>query len=316
MAKTAGSILVAGAINTDLVAAVARVPLAGETVTGTSFAIHGGGKGANQAVAVARSGGAVFLVGAIGDDDFGRARLDGLRADGIDTGWVTRHDWEPSGVALILVEDGGENRIAYVPGATRRVSPSHLEEAFAGIQPSFVLATNEVPHDALGTLFAVARSAGATVVFNATPDPETARDLIHTVSILVVNEGEAAILLDGEAVADPEVAVASLLELGPDAVILTAGANGAHAGSGGGVEWLRPPDVEVVDTTGAGDTFCGAFVTELARGISINEAARYGVLASALSVTRPGAQSSIPTREEILVLLARVCLQRHGRLAG
>lgn len=300
MANTAGLVLVAGAINTDLVATVARAPLAGETVTGTSFAIHGGGKGANQAVAVARSGGAVFLVGAIGDDDFGRARLDGLRADGIDTGWVTPHDREPSGVALILVEDGGENRIAYVPGATRTVSPSHLEAAFAGIRPSFVMATNELPHDALGALFAVARRAGATVVFNATPEPETARGLIHNVSILIVNEGEAATLLDVEAIADPEAAVTSLLELGPDTVILTAGANGAHAGTGRGVEWHRPPSVEVVDTTGAGDTFCGAFVSELARGAPIDEAVRYGVIASALSVTRPGAQSSIPTRAEIL----------------
>lgn len=299
MTNTAGSILVAGAINTDLVATVARAPLAGETVTGTSFAIHGGGKGANQAVAIARSGGDAYLVGAIGEDEFGRARLTGLIEDGVHTESVMERTGQTSGVALILVEDGGENRIAYVPGATRTVSPSHLETAFAKIKPSFVLATNELPDDALRALFALARSAGATVVFNATPEPETVRDLIHNVSILIVNEGEAAILLDVETVADPGAAVASLLQLGPDTVILTAGANGACVGTGDGIAWLRPPDVEVVDTTGAGDTFCGAFVSELARGASISEAARYGVLASALSVTRPGARSSIPTRAEI-----------------
>lgn len=304
MTNTAGSILVAGAINTDLVATVARAPLAGETVTGTSFAIYAGGKGANQAVAIARSGGDAYLVGAIGEDEFGRARLTGLIEDGVHTQSVMERTGQTSGVALILVEDGGENRIAYVPGATRTVSPSHLEAAFAGIQPSFVLATNELPHEALGTLFTLARSAGVTVVFNATPEPETAHDLIHNVSILIVNEGEAAVLLDDEAVAEAEAAAASLLELGPDTVILTVGANGACVGTSDGIAWHRPPSVEVVDTTGAGDTFCGAFASELARGASIDDAVRYGVLASALSVTRPGAQSSIPTREEISALSA------------
>lgn len=304
MTNTAGSILVAGAINTDLVVTVARSPLAGETVTGTGFAIHGGGKGANQAVAIARSGGDAYLVGAIGEDEFGRARLTGLIEDGVHTQSVMERTGQTSGVALILVEDGGENRIAYVPGATRMVSPSHLEAAFAGIQPSFVLATNELPHEALGTLFTLARSAGVTVVFNATPEPETAHDLIHNVSILIVNEGEAAVLLDDEAVADAEAAAASLLELGPDTVILTVGANGACVGTSDGIAWHRPPSVEVVDTTGAGDTFCGAFASELARGASIDDAVRYGVLASALSVTRPGAQLSIPTREEISALPA------------
>lgn len=295
-----GSILVAGAINTDLVASVARAPAAGETVTGTGFSIHGGGKGANQAVAVARSGGDAHLVGAIGDDVFGQDRLNGLRVDGVDTSWVMVSELDPSGVALILVEDGGENRIAYVPGATLTVTPAHMEAAFAEIQPSFVLATNELPHNVLRVLFNAGRNAGATVLFNVTPDPETAGDLIRDVSILIVNRGEAAVLLDIEKIADPEDAVSPLLTLGPGTVILTLGPEGACCGNGSEVTWHRPPIVNAVDTTGAGDTFCGAFVAELARGASINEAVRYGVVASALSVTRMGAQSSIPTRNEIL----------------
>lgn len=300
MAIAQGSILVAGAINTDLVATVTRVPAAGETVTGTGFSIHGGGKGANQAVAVARSGGDTCLVGAVGVDQFGRDRTNGLRADGIDISWVMVNEHQPSGVALILVEDGGENRIAYVPGATLTVPPAYMKTVFSEIQPLFVLATNELPHSVLSVLFTAARNAGATVVFNATPDPEKARDLIRDVSILIVNSGEAAVLLDMEDIVDTEDAVASLLKLGPGTVILTLGPDGACFGTGNEVAWHRPPGVVVVDTTGAGDTFCGAFVAEMARGASIEEAVRYGVVASALAVTRMGAQPSIPTRDEIL----------------
>ncbi|MBA3379469.1 MAG: hypothetical protein H0T93_11360, partial [Chloroflexia bacterium] len=215
MAVAQGSILVAGAINTDLVATVTRAPAAGETVTGTGFSIHGGGKGANQAVAVARSGGDAHLVGAIGDDVFGHARLIGLIKDGVHTASVMERTGQLSGVALILVEDGGENRIAYVPGATLTVPPAHMKTAFSEIQPSIVLATNELPQSVLRVLFTAARNADATVVFNVTPDPEMARDLINDVSILIVNSGEAAVLLDMEDIVDTEDAVASLLKLGP-----------------------------------------------------------------------------------------------------
>ncbi|MEJ7902418.1 MAG: ribokinase [Thermomicrobiales bacterium] len=295
-----GSILVAGAINTDLVASVTRAPAAGETVTGSGFSIHGGGKGANQAVAIARSEGDAYLVGAIGDDVFGHARLIDLIRDGVHTASVIESTGQPSGVALILVEDGGENRIAYVPGATLTMPQAHMKAAFSEIQPSIVLATNELPHNVLRVLFTAARNAGATVVFNVTPEPETARDLIRDVSILIANSGEAATLLEIEEIVDTEDAVASLLKLGPETVILTLGHDGACFGTRNELAWHRPPGVDVVDTTGAGDTFCGAFVAELARSATIDDAVRYGVVASALSVTRKGAQSSIPTRSEIL----------------
>ncbi len=292
-------ILVAGAINTDLVATVVRAPAAGETVTGTGFAIHGGGKGANQAVAAARSGGDVLLTGAVGDDEFGRDRLAELARDGVGTSWVMVRERETSGVALILVECDGENRIAYVPGATALAPPLHVVSALEAVQPAFVLATNELPAESLSALFVAARRAQATVVYNATPDPERARDLVREVSILIVNQSEAAALLDADAAGTVEGTVAALLDLGPETVILTAGAKGACAGMSDAIQWHRPPSVDVVDTTGAGDTFCGAMVCELARGASLEDAVRYGVIASALSVTRPGAQSSIPTRTDI-----------------
>lgn len=305
MTSVPGSVLVAGAINTDLVATVTRAPLAGETVTGSGFAIHGGGKGANQAVAVARSGGRALLLGAIGNDDFGRARLDDLMRDGVETGSVMTCADAPSGVALILVEEGGENRIAYVPGATLMVPQSHAIASFAAIEPSFILATNELPHDTLRALFQAARGAGAAVAFNATPDPAMAGDLVRDVAILIVNEGEAAALLGLEALGEPGQAVAALLALGPETVVLTVGADGAHVGTSDGVQWHRPPQVTVRDTTGAGDTFCGAFMAEIARGVEVHDAARFAVIASAISVTRFGAQSSIPTREEITAWQAR-----------
>jgi len=297
-------VLVAGAINTDLVATVNRAPGPGETITGTGFAIHGGGKAANQAVALARSGGDAQLVGSIGADDFGRARLAELNRNGVNTGWVVVSDQVASGVALILVEESGENRIAYVPGATLTVSESHPAAACDAIVPAFVLATNELSHDSLARLFEGANAGGAKVVFNAAPDPESARDLLSLVSMLIVNEVEAAALLDMVAIDDASSAVAQLRSIGIETVLLTMGRDGAFVGDEYGIEHHRPPEVKVVDTTGAGDTFCGAFVAELARSASTRDAVRYAVTASALSVTKAGAQSSIPNRDDVLAKLA------------
>lgn len=299
MMSNPATILVAGAINTDLVATMSRAPAAGETVTGTSFSIHGGGKGANQAVAVARLGGNVALLGAVGHDDFGRARLADLKRDHVGVEWVVGSDLEASGVALILVEQGGENRIAYVPGATRNITLEHALEAFGEVQPGFVLAPNELPEECLKGLFGAARAAGAKVVFNATPDPDLARDLLGDVSTLIVNEGEAAVLLGGSMSSDPREAATRLREMGPGMVVVTLGAAGACATDGNTIVWHRPPDVTAVDSTGAGDTFCGAFVTELTRGVNLSEALQFGVHASAVCVTREGAQSSIPARTEV-----------------
>jgi len=297
------AILVAGAINTDLVASMRRAPGAGETITGTGFAVHGGGKGGNQAVAIARSGGDVHIVSSIGNDDFGSARLADLSRDGVHTDWVRVCDEAASGIALIFVEDGGENRIAYVPGATLTVQAYHAMAACNAVSPGLVLAPNEFPHDSLVALFQAARALGASVIFNATPDPENARDLLEWVSVLIVNEVEARMLLKVDRMPQPPDAVRELQNDGLETVILTVGQAGAWIGDRNGIDQYRTPTVEVVDTTGAGDTFCGAFASELARGATTRDAVRYAVIASALSVTKPGAQSSIPTRAEVLELL-------------
>ncbi len=293
------TILVAGAINTDLVATMVSAPAPGETVTGTSFAIHGGGKGANQAVSAARSGARVAMLGAVGADAFGSARLADLEREGIDISWIRERSNEPSGVALIFVEEHGENRIAYVPGATTSISVDDSAGAIAAVRPSFLLATNESPHESLRALVAKARQAGSTVVLNAAPDPERAADLLPDVDIAILNAGEAARILARSDELDPYEAIASLRALGPATVILTLGAAGVVGNERDRIFVQRPPLVEAVDTTGAGDTFCGAFTAELWRGSSITDAARHGVLASALSVTIRGAQAGIPTRQQV-----------------
>jgi ribokinase len=295
-------VLVAGAINTDLVAQMKRAPEAGETITGSAFSIHPGGKGANQAVSVVRSGVPVSILGAIGRDDFGAGRLDDLRAEGIGTGSVSVVDDAPSGVAMIFVEEGGENRIAYVPGATLLVTPEDGERALTDVAPRLLLATNELPHETLAPLFALASRRSIPVVFNATPDPETALPLVELVDILIVNEGEAralAGLADQTGSATPEQMIQELQRLGPDGVVITLGSQGVIGRHGANGFRHRSPRVQVVDSTGAGDTFCGAMVARLMDGAELSEAAHYGVHAGALAVTKMGAQPSIPDGDAI-----------------
>lgn len=306
MSTDHGVILVAGAINTDLVATMNRAPEAGETITGTSFATYGGGKGANQAVAAARSGGSVSLVGALGDDAFGGERRTDLERDGISTMHVQIDRELASGVALILVETGGENRIAYVPGATMGVSVEVALLAFDVESPAMVLATNELPHETLLALFGAASARGISVVFNAAPDPGTCGDLLPHVTVLIANAGEAKALagLDEDSAPGGLVDVLqSWTHVG--IAILTAGKDGAYMASEDSRAHVGAPKVEVVDTTGAGDTFCGAFAAEYLRGGGVEGAMRFAVAASALSVTKAGAQPSIPSRSEVEAFLAK-----------
>ena len=292
-------VLVGGAINTDLVATVARAPEAGETITGKGFAIFGGGKGANQAVAAARSGANVALIGAVGDDDFGTARRADLAGDGIDLSFVHTTTEAASGVALITVEEGGENRIAYIPGAVATVRPETAAEAVRAISARVVLAPNELPTATLLELFGSAMDLGATVIFNAAPDPEQARGLLPLVDVLIVNAGEGAAIADLTGEIPVHTLVETLGALPVKRIALTVGAAGVI-----GIEDGRPFGVhgvraEVVDTTGAGDTFCGVLAASMAEGMAFRTAVERAVLASALSVTKAGAQASIPTRDEV-----------------
>jgi ribokinase len=302
---TTGRILVAGAINTDLVATVERAPEAGETITGRGFAIHSGGKGANQAVAAARSGASVAMLGGVGKDDFGAARRADLARDGVDGAWIAAMPDVASGVALITVEASGENRIAYVPGATLTVGVDHCLAAFAAVRPELILAANELSHECHARLFEEARANGVRVVFNAAPDPGTARDLLPLINMLIVNRGEAAAMAGVDAAGKrPEELVEALREAGARECVITLGAEGACGWADGRTFHQAAPHVGAVDTTGAGDAFCGALAARLLVGDDLDRAVRYGVVAGALSATKPGAQSSIPARDEIERALA------------
>jgi ribokinase len=301
-----GTVLVAGAINTDLVARVPVAPEAGETVTGTAFAIFGGGKGANQATAAARAGAPTAILGALGNDDFGQQRRTDLEIEGVDVSAVTTTTEAASGVALITVEEAtGQNRIAYVPGATLTVTPDQARAAIDRVQPAVLLTTLELPLPALSVLYDAARELGATILLNATPEPLTGRGLLSRTDYLIVNETEAADLLDQIVeYEDSEQAALSLLDLGPKSTVITLGEHGAVIAVDGAVTHIPAPVVTVVDTTGAGDAFCGAMAAGLAAGLDPVAAARIGVVTGSLATTRHGAQPSIPTRAEVEQLLA------------
>ncbi|MEA2593984.1 MAG: ribokinase [Thermomicrobiales bacterium] len=304
MTEASGRVLIAGAINTDLVAHVRKAPEAGETVTGSSFAVFGGGKGANQAVAAARSGANTAMLGAVGEDDFGRQRLADLSVEMIDVGGVTVTDRAASGVALIIVDETGQNRIAYVPGATATITPDQAIAALHRFQPRVLLTTLELPARALESLFEEALVIGATIINNATPEPSEGRKIAALADILIVNETEASELLAvGPGERDWLAVAHALRGLGPRAAIVTLGAAGAVVAGERVSERLPAPKVEVVDSTGAGDAFAGAFAARLASGADILTAARVGVIAGSLAVTKAGAQPSMPRREEIEQML-------------
>lgn len=297
------SVCVVGSINRDRVLRAPRIPAPGETLLGQEVRAFAGGKGNNQAVAVARSGAAVTLLGALGRDADAEELLDGLREAGIEP--LVRRADRPSGTAWITVGDDGENTIVVVPGANGALTDLAEEELAAVRAARVVLLQQEIPAATVAAAASAAGSAGRTVVLNAAPSRPRDAVPLDAVSVLVVNEHEAADLQGGEA--EPERAAAALLELVP-AVVITLGGDGAVVAARG-AEPVRVPAhrVPVVDTTGAGDAFCGALAAELdrsgVRGVpdldALVAAARYASAVAALAVQREGAQAGIPTRAEV-----------------
>lgn len=289
--RVVGRVVVIGSVNVDLVCRAPHLPVPGETVLGSAFETLPGGKGANQAVAAARAGAATILVARVGGDAFGAAQRDQLKAAGVDVGQVgtCRHD--PTGVALITVADDGENSIVVVPGANAKLRIEHVDDAVAaGVfdGAAVVLAQLEVPVVVVTAAFRAARAAGVRTILNPAPAQSLGADLLAITDIVVCNEIESEAL---------GAAIVSVRE-----VVVTLGAAGVEW-SGGTIAAHR---VEVVDTTGAGDSFCGAFAAALAAGSGIEVAARRGNAAGALACTAVGAQTSSPTAAEIDALLARI----------
>jgi ribokinase len=290
-------LVVVGSANLDLVANTLRLPEPGETVIGTGYGEHAGGKGLNQAVAAARCGSTVAFVGAFGDDSAGRTLRDVADAAGIDLSATAIRAGTPTGRALITVDAAGENSIVVIPGANSTVDI--VGAAFTASTPArVVLAQLEIPTAAVTTALRAARTAGARTVLNPAPVPVTGLpdDLIACCDVVIPNEHELE-LLGG---------VDLLLERGAGAVVVTRGAAGVLvADASSGERWaLDAYPVEPVDTTGAGDAFCGALASRLAAGDPLDVAVRYAAAAGAIATTVHGAVPSLPRHEAIAALLA------------
>jgi len=301
-------IVVIGSINMDLVLRVPRMPLPGETLTGGAFRTIPGGKGANQAVACARLSGKVAaggqqvaMIGCVGDDAFGATLRAALVGDGIIDSHITTLPGVASGIASILVDDNGQNSIVIAGGANDLLSPAHIDAAKELIeQADIVVLQLETPMATVVHAIKLARSLGKTVVLNPAPAASLPEGVLELVDYLIPNEIEAAMLAGvSPQGADVQALAAALQKLGSDNVIITLGSKGVHAALYGGDFTFPAEVVQAVDTTAAGDTFIGGFVAGLASGMDEAEAIQQGQRAAAWSVTKPGAQTSIPHLHEL-----------------
>jgi len=302
-------ITVIGSLNMDFVVQVETLPRPGETVLGGGFATIPGGKGANQACAAAKLGGRVRMVGRVGDDALGRELRESLAAAGVDTTAVLATEATPSGVALICVEAGGQNQIVVAPGANGLLTSGDVAHALGGSAGGLLLLQLESPLETIETAVALGRERELTILLDPAPARQLSLPLLASVSCLTPNESEALTLLERPggtvSLADaPEVARA-LRARGPRAVILKLGEQGAFLDDGSGGRHFPGHKVVAADTTAAGDTFGGALAVALAERRSLPEAIVFANAAAGVSVTRHGAQVSIPTRSEVDALLAR-----------
>lgn len=298
-------VFVLGSINQDFVLKVERRPEPGETVTNAELSTHNGGKGANQAAAAARLGASVAFLGRVGDDEFGEPLVQALEEKGIDTTLIKPASATPTGAAFITVTPDGENAITVAPGANRSLTPGDVEAAADEIGEAGVfVAQMEVPVQAVLRAVEVAAEKGTRALVNLAPTFEVPRELLEKLDPLVVNEHEAAFLLgrEVEGVKGALSAAPELLSSGPRSAVITIGEDGAVLADGESVEHLPAPEVDVVDTTGAGDAFVGALATQIARGASLQEAVAYAVRAGAAAVTKEGAQGALPTPEVVEAL--------------
>jgi ribokinase len=278
-------------------------PAPGETILGGKFLMNTGGKGANQAVAAARLGGKVTFVGKIGNDIFGKQAIRQLEDEGINVDFVCVDPENPSGVALITVDRKGENSIVVASGSNGTLSPSDFDQAIAELDAAeFILMQLETPISTVEYIALLASQKLKKVVLNPAPAAELSGELLQNLYLITPNETEAE-LLTGVKVTDEQSALKAatvLHDKGVEIVIITMGAAGAFLLANGKSEIIKAPKVEAVDTTAAGDTFNGALVVALSEGKTIQESIAFANKAASISVTRIGAQSSVPFRSELL----------------
>jgi ribokinase len=303
-------IVVVGSLNMDLVVEVPVIPQPGETVLGNNFATYPGGKGANQAVAAARLGADVSLIGRVGDDAFGEQLLANARAEGVDVSHVGIDENAASGVAMISVDAKGQNSIAVASGANFELTAEHVAEAWSSLSAvDMVVMPLETPPETIATAAKLAKDSGVRVVLNPAPARPLDDELLARIDVLIPNEHEAG-HLSGLSVTSAEEATLAgqhLIERGVGNVVITLGGLGAliltGASGDANVSHIRPHQVEVLDTTAAGDSFVAGLAVALGEGNSLEDAAAFANAAGAITVTRIGAQPALATRDEVKRLL-------------
>lgn len=295
-------IVVVGSCNTDMVVKSDRLPVPGETVLGGAFMMNPGGKGANQAVAIARMGGNVTFISKTGNDLFGRQSVEMYGDENIVTDYIFSDQHLPSGVALIMVDRNGENCIVVASGANGSLSPKDIEKARNVIESADILLMQlEVPMDTVEYAAKLAHEKGIKVVLNPAPAAFLSNELLKCLYAVIPNKTEAE-MLSGIKVSDLETAKQAadiIAAKGVNKVVITLGSKGALIKDGDVYSFIPADKVEAVDTTAAGDTFCGAFCVGISEGLSIEDAVRMATKAAGITVTREGAQAAIPYRKEI-----------------
>jgi ribokinase len=294
-------IIVIGSSNTDMVVRSEHLPRPGETVLGGGFMMVGGGKGANQAVAVAKMGHPVIFAAAVGKDIFGEEAVDRYKRFGIDTSYIS-HKETPSGVALIMVDASAQNSISVALGANNELSLEDVMPALDTIEEGdIVLLQLEIPMATVESVIAVAAEKGARVILNPAPAAKVSTEALSKLYLITPNQTEAELLTGIEVVDEASAvkAAEALCELGVKKVVITLGSDGAMLYEDGKVVTIPAHKVNAVDTTAAGDVYNGAMCAALAEGMTLVEALQFATKASAISVSRAGAQPSIPSREEV-----------------
>jgi len=295
-------IIVIGSCNTDMVIKSDRLPVPGETVIGGTFMMNPGGKGANQAVAAARLGGNVTLIAKTGNDLFGKQSLELFKTEGIDTNFIFPDNKNPSGVALISVDAGGENCIVVAPGANAALKPDDISKARTEIESAELLLMQlEIPMETVEYAAEIAYNKGVKVILNPAPAQALSSKLLKCLYMITPNKNETE-MLSGIKVTDWESAKKAadvISEKGVEIVVITLGSQGALIKDGEQYHKIDAIPVEAVDTTAAGDTFCGSLCVGLSEGMSVPDSVHLACKAAAISVTRMGAQSSIPYKKEI-----------------
>jgi ribokinase len=298
-------VVVIGSLNMDLVVRVKKMPLSGETVRGSDLATIPGGKGANQAAALALLGNRVTIIGCVGQDEFGSALIESQKRLKVQTERIIRDPDAATGTALITVDEQGNNSIIVSPGTNGRVSPEDVKQAEEFIKSAkFVLLQLEIPMETVDYAISLAHQVGTKVVLNPSPVMELPGEMLKKVDYLVINEIEAASIsgMEVKDFASAKAAAERILLLGAGNVIVTLGAAGSLMMTRESVIQVPTVKVEPVDTTGAGDAFLGGFLTGLINDFSLMESVRYGNCAGAISATRQGAQTSLPDKESVNAL--------------